>query len=65
MEVIREADRYHIELLHNGIDVLACKKRCKSMLKSVINISDLLRTFISLVVYSILYLVHAHSFNGA
>ena len=65
MEVIREADRYHIELLHKGIGGLVCKKSRKSMLKSVINARDLIRTFISLMVYSILYLVHAHSFNGA
>ena len=65
MEVIREADRYHIELLHKGIGGLVCKKSRKSMLKSVINARDLIRTFISLVVYSMLCLVHDHSLNGA
>ena len=42
MEVIWWADRYHIELLHKGIGGLVCKKRHKSMLKSVINARDLL-----------------------
>ena len=65
MEVIRGADRYHIELLSKGINGLLCKKKCKSMLKSVIDDKDLLRTFISLGVYSILYLVHGHLLNGA
>ena len=64
MEVIRGVDRYHMKLLPKGIGSLACKKRRKSMLKSVINARDLLRTFISLGVYSILYLVHDHLLNG-
>ena len=42
MEVIRGADRYHIKLLPKGLGDLVCKKRCKSMLKSVINARDLL-----------------------
>ena len=65
MEVIRGADCYHIELLSKGINGLLCKKKCKSMLKSAIDAKDLLRTFISLGVYSILYLVHGHLLNGA
>ena len=60
MEVIWGVDRYHIELLLKGIDGLVCKKRRKSMLKSVINARNLLQTFISLGVYLILYLVHGH-----
>ena len=42
MEVIRGADRYHIELLPKDIGGLVCKKRRKRMLKSVINAKDLL-----------------------
>ena len=42
MEVIREADRYHIELLPKDIGGLVCKKMCRSVLRSVLNAIDLL-----------------------
>ena len=42
MEVIRGADHYHIELLPKDIGGLVCKRRHKSMLKSVINAKNLL-----------------------
>ena len=42
VEVIRGVDRYRIELSPKGIGGPACKKRSKSMLKSVINAKDLL-----------------------
>ena len=42
LEVIQGANLYHIELLSKGIGGLVCKKRRKSMLKSVINVRNLL-----------------------
>ena len=65
VEVIRGVDCYRTELSPKGIGGPACKKRSKSMLKSVIKARDLLRTFTSLGVYLILYLVHGHWLNGA
>ena len=42
VEVIRGVDCYRTELSPKGIGGPACKKRSKSMLKSVINAKDLL-----------------------
>ena len=48
MEVILGEGPWHIELSPKGIGGLVCKKRHKSMLKSVISAKSLLQTFISL-----------------
>ena len=60
MKVIQGAGHYPMGPLPRGTDGQVCKKKYWSMWRSVINVKDLLQTFISQGVSSILCLVHGH-----